>query len=50
MEDLYEKITYLLSNESEIERIAAAGQKRTLNEHSTVCRSRQFSEILQSLF
>ena len=43
-----EKVAYLLQNETERRRIAEAGQKRTLAEHTIYHRAEQLDEIIQS--
>ena len=46
-EDLVAKIGYYLSNEDERSRVAAAGQARTLREHTYEHRMRELAEILE---
>lgn len=48
-EECLEKITYLLTHEEERKKIAAAGQKRTLEQYSYEKRLSVFSDTLQSL-
>lgn len=48
VEDLAEKITYYLDNDAERRAIAAAGQRRTLAEHTYERRIPQLAEILES--
>ena len=45
-DDLVDKITYYLRDESEREEIAAAGQRRTLAEHTYAHRMRELADIL----
>lgn len=49
VEECMEKVNYLLEHESERQRIAAAGQKRTLRDHSYVQRAAQLDGIIRSL-
>lgn len=48
LNDCLEKIRYLLDHEAEREKIAKAGQKRTLKCHTTFHRCLQIHEILQA--
>lgn len=47
LEELVKKIKYYLSHESERKRIAMAGQKRTLKDHTYQKRMEQLKEILE---
>lgn len=49
-EEALEKLKYLLSNNKEREKIAAAGQVRTLRDHTAVERARQFDCLLRESF
>ena len=49
-EECVEKVNYLLSHEKELADIAAAGQRRTLRDHTYINRSEQLDEMLQELF
>lgn len=46
-EECVEKVNYLLENENERSAIAAAGQRRTLNEHTFNKRAAQIDEIIR---
>ena len=48
MDDLVEKIRHFLEHEDERRRIAAAGQRRTLTEHTYGHRIRQLAGMLES--
>jgi spore maturation protein CgeB len=45
-DELVEKVTYLLENDKECQKIARAGQKRTLKEHTYQNRMKELLEIL----
>ena len=47
-EDCAEKVRYLLSHEAERAKIAAAGQARTLREHTYACRMQELATMLES--
>lgn len=49
IEECIEKVKFLLEHEPERQRIAAAGQKRTLRDHTYVKRAAQLDEIIRSL-
>jgi spore maturation protein CgeB len=49
IDECIEKVNYLLGHETERQRIAAAGQKRTLRDHTYVQRAAQLDEIMRSL-
>jgi hypothetical protein len=46
-EEAVEKINYLLSNENECRKIALAGQKRTLENHTFDIRAKQLDQIIR---
>ena len=46
VDELVEKVTYLLNNDKERQKIASAGQKRTLKEHNYQNRIKELLEIL----
>jgi glycosyltransferase involved in cell wall biosynthesis len=48
-EECAEKVTYLLDHPQELAAIAAAGQRRTLRDHTYVNRAEQLDEILKEL-
>ena len=48
IEECIEKVKYLLDHEPQRQRIAAAGQKRTLRDHTYVKRAAQLDEIIRS--
>jgi spore maturation protein CgeB len=49
IDECIEKVNYLLEHESDRQRIAAAGQKRTLETHTYVQRAAQLDEIIRAL-
>ena len=49
-EECVEKVNYLLEHQQELAAIAAAGQRRTLRDHTYVNRSEQLDGILNELF
>lgn len=49
-EECLEKVRYLLDHENERQAIAAAGQQRTLRDHSFVRRAEQLSELIRNGF
>ena len=49
-EECVEKVNYLLEHPQELAAIAAAGQRRTLSDHTYVNRSEQLDAILKELF
>ncbi len=48
-DELFEKLDYLLNNDSVRKEIGEAGQKRTLKDHSLRIRCKQISETLLKL-
>jgi spore maturation protein CgeB len=48
-EEAVEKISFLLQHESELERIAVAGQQRTLKDHNAAKRAEEFLSIVGKL-
>ena len=46
-EELLEKINYYLNHEEERRKIAEAGQRRTLKDHTYTVRMRELKEILE---
>lgn len=48
-EECIEKASYLLKHEKERQQIAAAGQKRTLTQHTSAQRCEQIDELIQNL-
>ncbi len=49
VEECIEKVNYLLEHDDVRRQIAAAGQKRTLKDHTTINRCRQIDEIFQKI-
>ena len=49
IEEAIEKVNYLLSHEKERKKIALAGQKRTLKDHTVLNRAVQMNELLQEI-
>jgi spore maturation protein CgeB len=49
LEECVEKVNYLLEHEPERQRIAAAGQKRTLRDHTFEKRAAQLDEIVRRM-
>jgi spore maturation protein CgeB len=49
-EECAEKVNYLLEHPQELASIAAAGQRRTLRDHTYVNRAEQLDGILKELF
>jgi spore maturation protein CgeB len=49
IDECIEKVNYLLEHQTERQRIAAAGQKRTLRDHTYVQRAAQLDEIIRTL-
>lgn len=47
VDDCIEKATWLIEHPADAERIAAAGQARTLRDHTTEVRARQLAQILE---
>jgi len=45
-EDCIEKVNWLLSHPNELKQIAAAGQKRTLRDHTFEKRAEELHEII----
>jgi hypothetical protein len=48
LDEAIEKAKYLIEHPNVAQEIAAAGQKRTLKDHTTIVRCRQIDEIIQS--
>jgi hypothetical protein len=48
VDEAIDKMTYLLDNENERKKIAAAGQRRTMNDHTILQRCELISEIIQA--
>ena len=49
IEECVEKVNYLLNHENERKQIAAAGQKRTLKDHTVFNRCQQINEVIQKI-
>ena len=49
IDECIEKVNYLLEHEDVRRQIAAAGQRRTLKDHTTLNRCQQVDEILQKM-